>query len=54
MMYHYLVGFLKSWVMLLNLPQHCGTFKVKDPEAYFFREILYDDYTKPLLIILSS
>ena len=28
--------------------------KVKDPVAYFFRKILYDDYTKLLLIILSS
>ena len=28
--------------------------KVKYPVAYFFRKILYDDYIKLLLIILSS
>ena len=28
--------------------------KVKDPVAYFFRKILSDDYTKLLIIILSS
>ena len=30
------------------------SLKVKDPVAYFFRKILYDDYIKLLLIILSS
>ena len=28
--------------------------KVKDPVAYFFRDILYDDYTTLLSIVSST